>query len=534
MGKPSSSRACKKPESTSTTSNRTKMNVSMTNLKAGKKLKKTRHKTNANIKKLFDHLRRESHSSISSLDNTNDTVIALDTTTLDTTPPHLPHIAGIFAKKRKLNDEDSDPECKRKKEAVNENNNTLIVIDDSTLVENNNEPGTPKKPSQVHCSTPKHVQNKEPSFTPVKSKNIKRCNSLLTTDITTEITDLTKEINRDSYLTIDLTTESLNCSSIDKSQTTVIDLENSVDNADCTVVSVSNTNLSMSGDSDVTVLNMPKNKNKRQIRRFVNGIAKLDPTEKGKLLELITQNIFNGCSVSDKGKGSLQSLKKTTTCATETVEDTYIKEVILGQTHSRNSIGSNIYNPEHDVKNKTGLRMVVIDGSNVAMEHNRGRNFSVKGLKICIDYFLQRGHVVKAFVPRFRCKYGKSTDPRLLDELERRGLVVYTPSREIQGRMVTSYDDRYIVQCAAEFDGVIVSGDNYRDLLLENPRWRFVIENRLLPFTWVNDMIMFPRDPLGRQGPSLEQFLRHPAPAQSDRPNVTNCQTYQLQTKRGV
>lgn len=69
--------------------------------------------------------------------------------------------------------------------------------------------------------------------------------------------------------------------------------------------------------------------------------------------------------------------------------------------------------------------------------------------------------------------------------------------------------NRYIVQCAAEFDGVIVSGDNYRDLLSENPKWRFIIENRLLPFTWVDDMIMFPRDPLGRNGPTLERFLKH-------------------------
>lgn len=54
--------------------------------------------------------------------------------------------------------------------------------------------------------------------------------------------------------------------------------------------------------------------------------------------------------------------------ATETVQDSYIKEVILGQAKSRNSIGSNIYNPERDPKMKTGLRMIVIDGSNVAME----------------------------------------------------------------------------------------------------------------------------------------------------------------------
>lgn len=65
-----------------------------------------------------------------------------------------------------------------------------------------------------------------------------------------------------------------------------------------------------------------------------------------------------------------------TSCATETDEDAYIKEVILGESktqgtlisNSRNSIGSNIYNPSTDVKNATGLRMIIIDGSNVAME----------------------------------------------------------------------------------------------------------------------------------------------------------------------
>lgn len=52
----------------------------------------------------------------------------------------------------------------------------------------------------------------------------------------------------------------------------------------------------------------------------------------------------------------------------KSAEDAFIKEVILQQTPSRNSIGSNIYNPGKDIKNKTGLRMIVIDGSNVAMQ----------------------------------------------------------------------------------------------------------------------------------------------------------------------
>ncbi|XP_021932499.1 uncharacterized protein LOC110836016 isoform X2 [Zootermopsis nevadensis] len=68
----------------------------------------------------------------------------------------------------------------------------------------------------------------------------------------------------------------------------------------------------------------------------------------------------------------------------------------------------------------------------------------------------------------------------------------------------------YIVQYAAECGGVIVSTDNYRDLLQENPAWRETIERRLLMFTWVGDVLMFPQDPLGRGGPNLERFLRFP------------------------
>nr|CAD7455222.1 unnamed protein product [Timema tahoe] len=98
--------------------------------------------------------------------------------------------------------------------------------------------------------------------------------------------------------------------------------------------------------------------------------------------------------------------------------------------------GNNIYNPNSDTV-LTGLRPVIIDGSNVAMG--------------------------------------------------------------------------YIVQAAHEMGGVIVSTDNFRDLLEENPAWKDTIEKRLLMFTWVEDILMFPQDPLGRNGPTLEEFLRFPS-----------------------
>ena len=58
-------------------------------------------------------------------------------------------------------------------------------------------------------------------------------------------------------------------------------------------------------------------------------------------------------------------------------------------------------------------------------------------------------------------------------------------------------------------DGIIVSQDQFRDLYNENEKYKSTIENRLLVPTFVGDFVMFPADPLGRDGPSLATFLRH-------------------------
>lgn len=70
------------------------------------------------------------------------------------------------------------------------------------------------------------------------------------------------------------------------------------------------------------------------------------------------------------------------------------------------------------------------------------------------------------------------------------------------------YDDRYILKLAVEIDGIVVSNDNYRDLAQENPEFRKVVEERILMYTFVNDRFMPPDDPLGRSGPTLDNFLR--------------------------
>ena len=68
---------------------------------------------------------------------------------------------------------------------------------------------------------------------------------------------------------------------------------------------------------------------------------------------------------------------------------------------------------------------------------------------------------------------------------------------------------RYIVQMAAIKQAVIVSNDNYRDLRCEGPEMREAIDKRLLQYTWgYGDILMFPQDPLGKNGPNLNEFLR--------------------------
>lgn len=79
------------------------------------------------------------------------------------------------------------------------------------------------------------------------------------------------------------------------------------------------------------------------------------------------------------------------------------------------------------------------------------------------------------------------SDQEILFELERENVVVFTPSRVVNGKRIACYDDRYVVKLASETNGIIVSNDNYRDLAAESSEFRTTIENRLLMYSFVDD-----------------------------------------------
>lgn len=172
-----------------------------------------------------------------------------------------------------------------------------------------------------------------------------------------------------------------------------------------------------------------------------------------------------------------------------------------------------------DVDTVGELKPVIIDGSNVALSYGPKNVFSCRGIAVCVDWFLSRGHTkVTAYVPAYRKEQSRwdapIADQPILGELEDRGLLVFTPSRTgcSSGRRIVPYDDRYIIKHAMEESGIIVTNDNFRDLTGESAQMRKTIEESILMYSWVNGRFVPPDDPLGRKGPTLDSFLRMPNP----------------------
>ncbi|NXO21948.1 N4BP1 protein, partial [Cisticola juncidis] len=159
---------------------------------------------------------------------------------------------------------------------------------------------------------------------------------------------------------------------------------------------------------------------------------------------------------------------------------------------------------------KPYLKHIIIDGSNVAISHGLRKFFSCRGIAIAVDYFWKRGHRnITVFVPQWRTRRDPSiTEQNFLTQLEDVGILSLTPARMVLGARIAAHDDRFLLHLAAKTGGVIVTNDNFREFVTESFAWREIIQKRLLQYTFVGDIFMVPDDPLGRNGPRLDDFLR--------------------------
>ena len=162
-------------------------------------------------------------------------------------------------------------------------------------------------------------------------------------------------------------------------------------------------------------------------------------------------------------------------------------------------------------RKKGSPRPIVIDGCNVAMAHGNDKTFSVRGLAITVDFFLKRGHTkVVAFLPQDKSRGRTPDDREVLEKLKEEGHLVYTPSRQFRDEVISSYDDTFILDYAAQHGAVVVTRDNFRDLANNKAEWDLVIRERILMPTFVGeDSLIWPHNPLGIvSNISLDDFLK--------------------------
>ncbi|XP_044296120.1 protein KHNYN-like isoform X2 [Varanus komodoensis] len=172
---------------------------------------------------------------------------------------------------------------------------------------------------------------------------------------------------------------------------------------------------------------------------------------------------------------------------------------------------------------KKNLRMVIIDGSNVAMMHGLNQFFSCRGIALAVQYFWDRGHrEVTVLVPAYRMEEDSNVRERhFLAELQDLSILSVTPSRKIDGKGIVPYDDRIMLRLAEQTNGVIVTNDQFRDLAKESKKWIRVIKESLLQYIFVGNIFMVPDDPLGRGGPTLVEFLK-----KNPRTKASDCHSF--------
>jgi len=160
-------------------------------------------------------------------------------------------------------------------------------------------------------------------------------------------------------------------------------------------------------------------------------------------------------------------------------------------------------------KARPNLRTIVIDGSNVCW--HKKDIFIIERLEIAYKWFLNRGHnknQIVIILPLSRHKRSSPDERRILDRLHDEDILTYTPHRRTGDRSWNCYDDRFIVNYAAQKKGIVVTNDNYRDIINESDEFREQIVDRLLPYSWIKDTFMPAEDPLGKDGPRLDEFLK--------------------------
>ena len=163
--------------------------------------------------------------------------------------------------------------------------------------------------------------------------------------------------------------------------------------------------------------------------------------------------------------------------------------------------------------NKIGqFRPIVIDGCNLAYNYGKNVKFDAKGLHLAYNHFKDLGFeddnivIIIKHVPE---RYMQPDDQKILGFYKEIGVIHESPSRIAGREIIMSDDDLFILNIAKTIKGNVLSNDRYRQYYdVQNGAYRDVIRYRLIKATFIQDQLILPQDPLGKDGPELDSFLR--------------------------
>ncbi|CAN8069505.1 unnamed protein product [Agarophyton chilense] len=140
--------------------------------------------------------------------------------------------------------------------------------------------------------------------------------------------------------------------------------------------------------------------------------------------------------------------------------------------------------------------VVVIDGQNVGYSYGGGKhNFRAKGVKVVLDYYLNKGMKAVAMLPACKVdtRFGLlndrvADDPALLKSLAAQDLVAFTPAG--------SHDDHFLLAYAKQKNIDIISNDRFKKEVSEQETGsasralQDFLNEHLIPYTFVNGEFM--------------------------------------------
>lgn len=172
------------------------------------------------------------------------------------------------------------------------------------------------------------------------------------------------------------------------------------------------------------------------------------------------------------------------------------------------------------INDPSNLKPIIIDCKDVALSdtHNK-QTFLVIRIKKVVEYFEKKNHKIYAILSQSRRDQimaantannlqPKTPDQQILLDMESKSQIHYTPNKRVGAKRIDPDEDIVKLQFAHSKGGIIVSNNNFKKYLNHSEDFKKVIEEAVLMYSFIDDTFMPVEDPLGKGGPSLENFLR--------------------------